>query len=221
MTTAESAAPLLRILIVDDHAVVRAGLHALIDGEPDMEVVGEAAGGVESVRLAAELRPDVVLMDLRLDEKSGGIDGTEATARLAAESPDSSVVVLTSHSNQNDVVRAVEAGARGYVLKAGPPEELFRAVRAAAHGGLTLSPEAAHLLARQVGAGAQPLLSARELQVLRLRAEGLTNRAIAKALFLTEATVKSHLVRIYRKLGTDSRAATVAEAHRRALIELD
>ena len=211
----------LRILIVDDHAVVRAGLHALIDGEPDMQVVGEAAGGVESVRLAAELRPDVVLMDLRLDEKDGGIDGTEATRRLAAETPASSVVVLTSHSNQSDVARAVEAGARGYVLKAGPPDELFRAVRAAAHGGFTLSPEAAQLLARHAGAGAPPLLSDRELQVLRLLAEGLTNRAIAKALFLTEATVKSHLVRIYRKLGTDSRTATIAEAHRRTLIELD
>jgi len=208
----------IRVLIVDDHAVVRAGLRALIEGEADtMEVVGEAAGGEYSVSLAARLRPDVVLMDLRLDERDGGIDGAEATRRITAQSPTTKVVVLTSHSNRTDVHRALEAGALGYVLKAGPPEELFRAIHAAASGGLTLSPDAAALYtARDPG----PQLSDRELEVLRLLAEGLSNRAIASALFLTEATVKSHLVRIYRKLDTDSRAATMAEAHRRGLIEL-
>jgi DNA-binding NarL/FixJ family response regulator len=134
------------------------------------------------------------------------------------EEPDiHQIVVLTSHSTHSDVQRALDAGALGYVLKAGPPDELFRAVRAAATGGLTLSPGAAVLFAR---GGEHPLLSDREIQVLRLLAEGMTNRAIAKSLFLTEATVKSHLVRIFRKLDTDSRSATIAEAHRRGLIDL-
>jgi DNA-binding NarL/FixJ family response regulator len=212
-------ASVLRILIVDDHAVVRAGLRALIDGEPDMTVVAEVAGGLEAVAMAARLRPNVVLMDLRLDEKHGGIDGTEATRRLAAGVPASSVVVLTSHSDRLDVRRAVDAGARGYVLKAGPPEELFHAVRAAGRGGLTLSPEAASLLVGQVCAP-EPTLSEREVQVLRLLVAGLTNKAIATRLFLTEATIKTHLVRIYRKLGTDSRTGTVTEAHRLGLVEL-
>jgi DNA-binding NarL/FixJ family response regulator len=209
----------IRILIVDDHAVVRAGLRALIDGESDtMRVVDEAAGGEQAVRLAALLAPDVVLMDLRLDEHDGGFDGTEATRRILAQAPGTKVVVLTSHSNRSDVRRALDAGALGYVLKAGPPEELFRAIHTAAAGGLTLSPEAAALYtARDTAAST---LSGRELEVIRLLAEGLTNRAIAKALFLTEATVKSHLVRIYRKLDTDSRSATIAEAHRRGLIDL-
>lgn len=209
----------IRILIVDDHAVVRAGLRALIDGEADtMHVVDEAAGGEQAVRLATQLRPDVVLMDLRLDERDGGFDGTEAARRILAELPGTKVVVLTSHSSRTDVRRALDAGALGYVLKAGPPEELFRAIHAAATGGLTLSREAAALFTtRDAG---PDLLSDRELEVVRLLAEGLTNRAIAKALFLTEATVKSHLVRIYRKLDTDSRSATIAEAHRRGLIDL-
>ena len=210
----------IRVLIVDDHAVVRAGLRALIDGEPEtMEVVSEAASGEQSVRLAAQVRPDVVLMDLRLDERGGGIDGTEATRRILTEVPGTRVVVLTSHSRRTDIQRALDAGALGYVLKAGPPEELFRAVSAAATGGLTLSPEAAALFTTARSPNV-PLLSDRELEVIRLLAEGLTNRAIANALFLTEATVKSHLVRIYRKLETDSRSATIAEAHRRGLIEL-
>lgn len=210
----------ISILIVDDHAVVRAGLQALIESEAGtMHVVGEAAGGEQAVRLAALLSPAVVLMDLRLDERDGGIDGTEATRRILTETPQTRVVVLTSHSNRSGIQRALEAGALGYVLKAGPPEELFRAIRTVATGGLTLSPEAAALFVAR-DAPADPL-SDRELEVVRLLAEGLTNRAIAKALFLTEATVKSHLVRIYRKLDTDSRAATIAEAHRRGLIELD
>ena len=211
-------ASMLRIAIVDDHAVVRAGLRALVEGEPDMIVVAEAAGGLEAVTAVARLAPDVVLMDLRLDENAGGIDGVEATRRLAAEAPGSAVVMLTSYSDRADVRRAGEAGARGYVRKAGPPEELFHAIRAAGRGGLTLSPEAAGLLA---GADNTPVLSEREVQVLQLLAAGLTNRAIASRLFLTEATIKTHLVRIYRKLGTASRAGTVTEAHRLGIVDHD
>ncbi|MFL5998529.1 MAG: response regulator [Streptomyces sp.] len=213
----------LRILIVDDHTVVRAGLRALLDGEPGFAVAGETGDGTDAVSLVEQLRPDVVLMDLRLsdtDTASSGIDGVEATRRILATSTTARVVVLTSHGHQADVLRAVEAGARGYVLKAGPPEELFRAIRAAAAGGMALAPEAA---AQFIGhpADSGPLLSEREIEVVRLLAHGHTNRTIAGTLHLAEATIKTHLVRIYRKLGTENRAGTVTEAVRLGLIELN
>jgi DNA-binding NarL/FixJ family response regulator len=210
----------LRILLVDDHAVVRAGLRALIEGEPGLTVVGETGDGQEAVRLVPALRPDVVLMDLRLagGDGGGGIDGVEATRRLTAAAPGTNVVMLTGYGTRADVVRAVEAGARGYVLKAGPPEELFRAVRTAASGSMGLAPQAADLLVSQVTDPARAL-SEREIEVVRLLARGLGNRAIAAALFVTEATVKTHLVRLYRKLGADNRAGAVSEAVRRGLVE--
>ncbi|MFF4056624.1 response regulator [Streptomyces sp. NPDC001668] len=213
----------LRILIVDDHTVVRAGLRALLEGEPGLTVIAEAGDGTEAVRLAQQLRPDVVLMDLRLSDAATPADGhggIEATRRITATVPGANVVVLTSYSGRGDVVRAVEAGARGYILKAGPPEELFRAVRAAAAGGMGLAPEAAARLVHRAPDPA-PALSERETEVVRLLAQGLSNRAIANSLFLTEATVKTHLVRIYRKLGTENRAGTVSEAVRLGLLELD
>ncbi|MDO0913959.1 response regulator transcription factor [Streptomyces sp. DT2A-34] len=227
----EAEAPPLRILIVDDHTVVRAGLRALLEGEPGFDVVGETGDGTDAVRLVTRLRPDVVLMDLRLTDpgppRTGvtgldpvdAIDGIEATRRILGARADTRVVVLTSYGSQANVLRAVEAGARGYVLKAGPPDELFRAVRAAAAGGMALAPEAA---ARVVGRAVEPgpVLSGREIEVVRLLARGHSNRAIASALFLAESTVKTHLVRIYRKLGTENRAATVSEAVRLGLIEL-
>ncbi|WP_405735894.1 response regulator transcription factor [Streptomyces sp. NBC_01537] len=209
----------LRILLVDDHAVVRAGLRALIEGEPGLAVVGETGDGQEAVRLVPALRPDVVLMDLRLaGGDGGGIDGVEATRRLAATAPGTNVVMLTGYGTRADVVRAMEAGARGYVLKAGPPEELFRAVHSAASGSMGLAPQAADLLVSQVTDPARAL-SEREIEVVRLLARGLGNRAIAAALFVTEATVKTHLVRVYRKLGADNRAGAVSEAVRRGLVE--
>jgi DNA-binding NarL/FixJ family response regulator len=213
----------LRVLIVDDHVVVRAGLRALLTGEPGFDVVGETGDGEEAVRLAARLGPDVVLMDLRLtDDTALGttrVNGLDATRRITAEVPGSRVVVLTSSGTQGDVVRAMEAGARGYILKAGPPEELFRAVRAAAAGGMGLAPEAAgHLAGHLADPGA--VLSGREIEVVRLLALGHSNRAIAASLHLTEATIKTHLVRVYRKLGTENRASTVSEAVRRGLLEL-
>ncbi|UUU26687.1 response regulator transcription factor [Streptomyces sp. DSM 40750] len=212
----------LRVLIVDDHVVVRAGLRALLTGEPGFDVVGETGDGEEAVRLAARLGPDVVLMDLRLtDDTAPGarVNGLDATRRITAETPGTRVVVLTSSGTQGDVVRAMEAGARGYVLKAGPPEELFRAVRAAAAGGMGLAPEAAgHLAGHMADPGT--VLSDRELEVVRLLAQGHSNRSIAASLYLTEATIKTHLVRVYRKLGTENRASTVSEAIRRGLLEL-
>lgn len=209
----------LGVLLVDDHVVVRAGLSALIEGEPDLEVVGEAGDGPTALRLGVALRPDVVLMDLRLDDSAGGMDGVVTTAALLDALPGLSVVILTSYGTRPDVLRAMAAGARGYVLKAGPPDELFRAIRTAAAGGVGLAPQAADYLAREVAAP-RVALSGREVEVVRLLAEGLSNRAIGSALFLSEATVKTHLVRVYRKLDADNRAAAVTEAARRGLIDL-
>lgn len=208
----------VRLVIADDHAVVRAGLRALLDGEPDLEVIAEAGSGDEAVRLAVELKPDVVLMDLRF--AGSAVDGIEAVRRLTVEAPAVPALMLTSFSGRTDVVRALEAGARGYVLKAGPPEELFRAVRGAAAGALALAPEVVGELVGQV-VSPDVELTGREVEVVRLAAEGLSNRAIAQALFLSEATVKTHLVRIYRKLKVENRAAAVTEAARRGLIQLD
>lgn len=209
----------LRVVIADDHAVVRAGLRALLEGEPDLDVIAEAGSGEEAVGLVARMLPDVALMDLRFGSPGGGIDGVEAIRRLSAEAPGVAVVMLTSYAGRADVVRALEAGARGYVLKAGPPEELFRAVRGAAAGALGLAPEIVGELVGQV-VSPEHELSGREIEVVRLMAEGLSNRAIAEALFLSEATVKTHLVRIYRKLRVDNRAAAVSEAVRRGVLEL-
>ncbi|WP_030926828.1 response regulator [Streptomyces sp. NRRL S-646] len=208
-----------RVLIADDHPVVRAGLRALLEGAADLDVIAEAGSGEEAVRLALELVPDVVLMDLRFAGTTSGIDGVEAIRRLADEAPGMPVVMLTSYSGRADVVRALEAGARGYVLKAGPPEDLFRAVRSAAEGGLGLAADVVGDLVGQVVSPA-PELTQREREVVRLMADGHSNRSIADALYLAEATVKTHLVRIYRKLGVDNRAAAVAEAVRRGLLEL-
>ncbi|WP_328505407.1 response regulator transcription factor [Streptomyces sp. NBC_00391] len=208
----------LRVLIVDDHVVVRAGLRALLTGEPGFAVIAETGDGEEAVGLATRLRPDVVLMDLRLtDDTAPGarVNGLDATRRITAEAPGSRVVVLTGSATQGDVVRAMAAGARGYILKAGPSEELFRAVRAAAAGGMGLAPEAAGHLADPGTA-----LSDREIEVVRLLALGHSNRSIAASLHLAEATIKTHLVRVYRKLGTENRASTVSEAVRRGLLEL-
>jgi DNA-binding NarL/FixJ family response regulator len=209
----------VRVMLVDDHAVVRAGLRALFMGEPDLDVVGETADGEEAVRLVGVLRPDVVLMDMRLADGGGGIDGVETTRRVTAAVPGTTVVMLTSSGSKADVVRAMQAGARGYVLKAGAPEELFRAVRTAASGGVGLAAEAASRLVSEVTDPGRTL-SPREIEVLRLLAQGLGNRAIAAGLFLTEATVKTHLVRIYRKLDADNRAGAVSEAVRRGIVEL-
>ncbi|MFC8663211.1 MULTISPECIES: response regulator [Streptomyces] len=212
-------APSLRLLIADDHAVVRAGLRALLEGAADLGVIAEASSGEEAVRLTVELTPDVVLMDLRFAGTRHGIDGVEAVRRLAAEAPGTPVVMLTSYSGRAEVVRALEAGARGYVLKAGPPEDLFRAVRSAAVGGMGLAPEVVGDLVGQV-VSPVPELTQREREVVRLMADGHSNRSIADSLYLSEATVKTHLVRIYRKLGVDKRAAAVSEAVRRGLLEL-
>ncbi|MGW5678338.1 response regulator [Streptomyces sp. NPDC003860] len=203
----------VRILLCDDHAVVRAGLLALLGSAPDIEVVGEAGSGEEAVAMAAKLAPDVVLMDLQLGP---GIDGVEATRRIA--SSDVHVLVLTTYDTDADITRAIEAGATGYLLKAERPEELFTAIHSAAQGRTALSaPVATRVMDHMRGAG-RPSLTERETDILGQLARGLGNREIARALFISEATVKTHLGRIYGKLGVDTRAGAVAVANERRLL---
>ncbi len=204
----------LRLLIVDDHPVVRDGLQGMFAGEPDFDVVGEAADGAEAVTRAELLQPDVILMDLRMP----GLDGVAAIGRLAERGVTSHVLVLTTYETDHDVLPAIEAGATGYLLKDAPREELFRAVRAAARGEAVLSPSVATRLVSQVREPAREPLSPRELEVLEMVAHGSTNREAAHRLFISEATVKTHLLHVYAKLGVNDRAAAVAAAFERGIL---
>ncbi|MFF3666349.1 response regulator [Microtetraspora malaysiensis] len=206
----------MRLFLVDDHPVVRAGLAALLGGEDDMEIVGAAADGGEALRGIAARKPDVVLMDLQLGD---GVDGVEVTRRIRELPSPPRVLVLTTYESDADIMRAVDAGATGYLLKACPPEELFQAIRAAARGETVLSAKVAtRMMNRMRDPGSA--LSAREVEILELLAGGAGNREIARRLFITEATVKTHLVHIYRKLGVDTRTAAVTAAVERRLIRL-
>ncbi|WP_282697596.1 response regulator transcription factor [Streptomyces sp. CC208A] len=203
----------VRILLCDDHAVVRAGLLALLGSTPDIEVVGEAGSGEEAVAMAARLKPDVVLMDLQLGP---GIDGVEATRRIAPTGVH--VLVLTTYDTDADITRAIEAGATGYLLKAERPEELFAAIHSAAQGRTALSPPVASRVMDRMRGAAGPSLTDRERDILGQLAHGLGNKEIARALFISEATVKTHLGRIYAKLGVDTRAGAVAVAKEQRLL---
>ncbi|GAA4923644.1 LuxR family two component transcriptional regulator [Stackebrandtia albiflava] len=204
----------MRLFLVDDHPVVRAGLVALLAGEPDLTVVGEAADVAGAVGGIHRERPDLVLVDLRLEGDGDGVDVIRAV-RAFDDPPQ--VLVLTTYETESDIVRALEAGATGYVLKAGPPEELFTAVRLAAVGETALSPRVAGAVMRRMRAPASAL-TAREIEILTLVSRGMGNRRIARELFVSEATVKTHLVHVYRKLGVDSRTAAVTVAVERGLI---
>ncbi|GAA3032593.1 response regulator transcription factor [Kitasatospora albolonga] len=204
----------VRLLVCDDHAVVRAGLLALLGSAPDIEVVGAAGSGEEAIALAAKLRPQVVLMDLQLGD---GIDGVEATSRIAGRPGAPYVLVLTTYDTDADINRAIAAGATGYLLKAERPEELFAAIHAAAEGRTTLSPPVASRVMAQLRTPV-PQLTDREQEILAQLAQGLGNREIARALFISEATVKTHLGRIYDKLGVDTRSGAVAVAKERRLL---
>ncbi|MFE3099164.1 response regulator [Nocardia tengchongensis] len=205
----------VRLVLCDDHAVVRAGLRALLGSAGGIEVVGEAGSGPEAVALAERLRPDVVLMDLQL---GGDMDGIEATRRITTTlRPAPHVLVLTTFDTDADITRAIAAGATGYLLKAERPEELFAAIQAAAQGRTALSPPIADRVLHRMR-NPQPALTARELDILGQLAQGLGNREIAKALHVSEATVKTHLGRIYDKLGVDNRAAAVAVANEQRLL---
>ncbi|GGN60599.1 DNA-binding response regulator [Actinoplanes lobatus] len=205
---------MIRIVLVDDHPVVRMGLRGMLDAEPGLTVVGEASSGVDGVALALAERPDIVLMDLRMP----GGDGVEAIERILAATSDVRVMVLTTYESDRDILRAIEAGAAGYLLKDASPKELADAVRAAARGETVLAPSVASTLVRQVRNPAPPALSARETEVLRLVAAGLTNAEIGKRLFISEATVKTHLLRAFNKLDVADRTAAVTTAMRHGLL---
>ena len=200
---------MIEVLIVDDHGVVRRGLQQLLDGDPDITVVGTAEDGEQAVVRAAELKPDVILMDLSMP----GMDGVTATRRILARRPDACVVALTSFGDRERVIAMVDAGARGYLVKDGDPDELVRAVRAAAAGESPLAPVAASALlrSRQTRAWLDEL-TAREREVLALLAAGLPNRAIGERLGVTEATVKAHLTRVYTRLGVTDRMSAALRA---------
>jgi DNA-binding NarL/FixJ family response regulator len=205
---------MITILLVDDHPVVRAGLRGMLEAELDLRVVGEAASGAEAVVAAAALAPDVILMDLRMP----GGDGASATERILRSGSRSRIVVLTTYESDADILRAVEAGASGYLLKDASRGDLATAVRAAARGETVLAPSVAGKLLRQVRQPAQPGLSPREIEVLGLVARGLTNADIGRELHISEATVKTHLLRIFSKLDVADRTAAVTTAMARGLL---
>jgi len=203
-----------RVLIVDDHPVVRSGLRALLDGADGVQVVGAAASGEEALEAVERTHPDVVLCDLRLGQ---GLDGVGVTSALRARPDGPAVLILTTYDNDSDIARAVLAGAAGYLLKDAEPEDIVAGIADAAQGRLVLSRDLEGRVVERMTQGV-PTLSARELDVLRLVAEGVTNRGIAKRLFISEGTVKTHLVHAFAKLGAESRTAAVAAARRHGLL---
>jgi DNA-binding NarL/FixJ family response regulator len=201
----------LRILVADDHPIVRSGIVALLADAPDLDVVGEVADGDDAVTAALELRPDLVLMDLRMPR----MDGDRATAQIVASAPEIRIIVLTTYESDESILRAIEAGASGYLLKAAPQEEILAGIRSVARGEVALSPAIAALLVRRVktpAAAATVSLSDREKQVLSLVAAGQSNPSIARELFLSEATVKTHLLHTFSKLGVNDRTRAVTLA---------
>ncbi len=209
------------MLVVDDHPVVRSGLVALLETAPDVVVVGEAGDGREALQRLAALgdglgaAPDVVLMDLRMPR----LDGAGATELIRRDHPSITVLVLTTFDSDADIVRAIEAGATGYLLKDAPRDELLDGIRAAARGQTVLAPTVAGRLVRRARRAEQPAPTPRELEVLGGVARGLTNAEIGRELFIGEATVKTHLLRVFAKLGVDDRTHAVTVALRRGLIQ--
>jgi len=211
----------IRILIADDHPVVREGLAAMLDRQEDMEVVGDAPDGAAAVARAAETSPDVILMDLRMPV----MDGVEAMRAIAARQPSVRFIVLTTYDNDEYIFKGIEAGARAYLLKDSPREELFKAIRAVHRGESLIQPSVASkvldrfaTLSRQ--AQSPELLSEREKEVLRLMATGAANKTIASALFISESTVKTHVQSIFQKLDVSDRTGAVTQALQRGIISL-
>jgi NarL family two-component system response regulator YdfI len=212
----------IRLLIADDHLIVRQGLRLILETEDGFELVGEASDGAEAVKLAGELHPDVILMDLRMP----GMDGLTAIEQLAEKQPEIAIVILTTFNEDDLMVRGLRAGAKGFLLKDTDRETLFDSIRAAARGETLLKPEVMSRLLAQTGApsGAKPQpenvdLTEREMEVLQAAAQGKTSKEIAFALGISERTVKAHLGSIYQKLGVDSRAAAIATAAGRGWLE--
>jgi DNA-binding NarL/FixJ family response regulator len=204
----------IRVMLVDDHPVVREGLRGMLEAEPDLTVVGEAGSGEEAVAQASVVEADVILMDLRMR----GLDGVGATEQILAGPATAKVVVLTTYETDADILRAVEAGASGYLLKDASRADLAGAIRAAARGETVLAPSVAGRLVNQVRRPATQTLSAREVEVLALVAKGQTNAEIGRSLYISEATVKTHLLRSFGKLGVSDRTAAVTTAMARGLL---
>ncbi|WP_066302725.1 response regulator [Arthrobacter luteolus] len=209
----------LRVLLVDDHPVVRSGLRAMLSGFEGVSVAAEAGDGDEALRMLEKEKAlgqpvDLVLMDLQMGP---GMDGVTATRRIKETDPELPVLVLTTYDTDADILAAVEAGASGYMLKDAPPEQIRNAVRSAAAGQTALAPEvAARLMGRL--RNPEPSLSSREIELLELLATGMSNRSISRTMFISEATVKTHLVHIYEKLGVDNRTAAISVARERRII---
>lgn len=208
---------MIRILICDDHPVVREGLVAILETQPDFQIVGVASDGHQAVALAQALQPDVILLDLEMP----GLDGLEALRAIHVGNPAARVIVFTAYDTDGRILGAIQAGARGYLLKGAPREELFHAVRVVHAGGSLLEPEVASRLIRR--ASQMPLpepLTERETEVLRLMAQGLQNKEIASRLIISERTVKFHVSAILAKLGAGNRTEAVALAHQLSLVDL-
>ncbi|MFJ4102122.1 response regulator [Amycolatopsis japonica] len=205
---------MITIMLVDDHPVVREGLRGMLEAEPDLSVIGEAGSGDEAVALSLVKQPDVILMDLRMP----GLDGVGATRKILADRPGQRVVVLTTYETDADILRAVEAGASGYLLKDASRAELAGAIRAASRGETVLAPSVAGKLVNRVRNPKASPLSAREIEVLRLVAQGSTNADIGRTLHISEATVKTHLLRVFGKLDVSDRTAAVTTAMRLGLL---
>ncbi|HEX5542541.1 MAG TPA: response regulator transcription factor [Micromonospora sp.] len=214
MNVAPDRADPIRVLIVDDHPIVRRGLRAALDADPRITVVAEAATGEDAITQSDATSPDVVLMDLHLGP---GINGAETTRQLLTRPRPPRVLVLTTYDSDADILPAITAGATGYLLKDTEPDELLAAIRTAATGEAVLAPAIATRLLTRVRTPDRAL-TPRETQILQMVADGHSNQAVARALFITEATVKSHLVQVFTKLGVDSRTAAVAEARRRGIV---
>ena len=207
----------IRLLITDDHPVVRAGLEGMLSRQPGMEVVGEANDGAEAVELADSLEPDVILMDLRMPL----MDGVAATEEIKVRHPEMQVLVLTTYDSDADILRAIEAGATGYLLKDAPREELYEAVRAASQGKVLFAPAVANKLMQSIREPSRETLSQREIEVLGLVRRGFSNKEIARSLHVSEATIKTHLIHTFRKLSVDDRTAAVSVALERGILRFD
>jgi DNA-binding NarL/FixJ family response regulator len=206
---------MIRVVIVDDHPIVRAGLVGLVESADDLEVVGTGATGLDAISLAQAFQPDVVLMDLRMPE----LDGDEATARILAAVPTTRIIILTTYESDDAILRAIGAGASGYLLKAAPEAELLAGIRAVAAGEVALAPSVSRVLVRQAAKPAPAvILTPRELDVMRLVAEGLSNREIGERLHLGEATVKTHLLTAFPKLDAKTRTGAVTRARELGLL---
>ena len=199
---------MIRVLVADDHPIVRGGIVALLESADDLSVVGEASTGLQAVELAFEHEPDIVLMDLQMP----ALSGAEATARILEQRPGIRVIVLTTYESDSAILQAIEAGASGYLLKAAPAGEILAGIRSVVAGDVALAPSIAAMLVNRVKAPAGPTLSARETEVLALVAQGKSNPAIAQALFVSEATVKTHLLHVFEKLNVSDRTRAVTKA---------